>query len=178
MHWVAAGPFTVQTSRVLHYAVYFAAGVALGASPLGSGLLAPEGALARRWGVWSVAALVTFVAGFAVVSVAIVQPSPSILWGTIGGLAFALSCAATSFGLLAAFLRFARRRTPVLDSLRLNAYGIYLVHYGAVAWLQYSLLNAPMSGLVKGVVVFACATAVSWAVTAALRRVPTIGWVI
>ena len=50
----------------------------------------------------------------------------SHVWTAIGGLSFVLSCAA--FAMLAIFLRYARSRVPLWDSLSDNAYGIYLVH--------------------------------------------------
>ena len=40
------------------------------------------------------------------------------------------------------------------DSLRGNAYGIYLVHYAFVTWLQYALLHAPLAAMVKAALVF------------------------
>ena len=64
--WAAFGPFSVQSSRVLHYLVYFLAGVAIGECGIGHSLLAPDGRLGdcrrakttqwtaavRRVGVW------------------------------------------------------------------------------------------------------------------------------
>jgi hypothetical protein len=52
MTWSAFGPFTFQTSRILHYFLYFTAGVALGAYGIERTFLAEGGPLARRWGVW------------------------------------------------------------------------------------------------------------------------------
>jgi peptidoglycan/LPS O-acetylase OafA/YrhL len=178
LHWAVAGPFTFQTSRILLYALYFFAGIALGAQGIDRGLLAPDGRLARRWALWLGAAL----GAFALVTVAVIVAmspgrSPSI-WGTIGGVGFVLSCAASSFALLALFLRFAKARVKMLDSLGDNAYGIYLVHYPFVSWLQYLLLTAPLSGIVKGTVVFLGALVLSWTVTAALRRIPAVARVI
>jgi len=50
---------------------------------------------------------------------------------------------------LALFLRFAKPR-KIFDSLRENAYGIYLVHYAFVSWLQYALLKSQLSAIEKG----------------------------
>ena len=69
-------------------------------------------------------------------------------------------------------MRFATRRRAVLDSLSANAYGMYLVHYPFVVWMQYALLDAPLPAIVKARVVFAVAVVASWAVTAALRSIP------
>jgi peptidoglycan/LPS O-acetylase OafA/YrhL len=182
MQWSSVGPFAVQTSRVLHYALYFVAGIALGASGADRGvvppLLAPDGRLARRWLRWAATTLVSFVVALVLITIAMTRPDASSLWGTIGGLAFALSCAASCFGLLAIFLRWATTRVSAFDSLRDNAYGIYLVHYAAVSWLQYALLSAALPGLAKGILVFAASVAVSWATIAVLRRVPAVARVI
>ena len=56
------GPFFFQTSRPLHYAVYFTAGIVVGAYGIERGLLAPGGKLARRWPAWTLAALAAFCA--------------------------------------------------------------------------------------------------------------------
>ena len=63
MHWTAAGPFTVQTSRVLHYLLYFLLGIGVGVYGLDKGLLAIDGGLARRWWVWLAGAVVAFCRG-------------------------------------------------------------------------------------------------------------------
>jgi surface polysaccharide O-acyltransferase-like enzyme len=177
--WSSFGPFFFQTSRLFHYAVYFLAGAAVGAFGLQEGLLAPDGKLARRWPLWLTA---SFVAFSLIVAIMIMASSPSLAGSRnleiIGGLIFALSCAASSFAALAIFVRFARKSHPVLDSLRKNAYGMYLLHYVFVSWLQYLLLKAPLSGLTKGSLVFLGTLLLSWAATAALRRLPAVARVI
>jgi hypothetical protein len=54
------------------------------------------------------------------------------------------------FAMLALVLRFAGKRVPVLDTLERDAYGIYLVHYVFVVWLQYALLGAGLLAPGKG----------------------------
>ncbi len=44
MHWTTWGPFAVQTSRVLHYLLYFVLGIGVGVYGLDKGLLALDGA--------------------------------------------------------------------------------------------------------------------------------------
>ena len=60
--WASWGPFVFQTSRIIHYFVYFMLGAGVGAVGIGKGLLANDGKLARRWILWAVAALIAFVA--------------------------------------------------------------------------------------------------------------------
>ena len=61
LNWTAFGPFTFQTSRILHYLLYFLAGAGLGAWGIERGPLMPQGKLARRWPLWAGAAAVVFV---------------------------------------------------------------------------------------------------------------------
>lgn len=176
--WATLGPFTFQTSRLFHYAVYFLAGIGVGAWGMDRGLLAPDGKLARRWWIWLTAAPLAYLVVVAIVIAAMVSPARMTLWTTMGGFAFALSCATSGFAFLALFVRFAKKPRKIFDSLRDNAYGIYLVHYAFASWMQYSLLPASMSGLAKGCVAFLGALLLSWGTVAALRRIPAVGRVI
>ena len=54
------GPFSFQPGRLLHYVVYFFAGVGLGACGLEGGLFTSHGILARRWALWLAGAFGTF----------------------------------------------------------------------------------------------------------------------
>ena len=177
--WVSWGPFFVQAGRVLHYAVYFVAGIGVGAFGIEQGLLDVGGKLARRWWLWLPASLAAFVALTGAFIAALgMKFQPLILWQPALCVLFAIACAALSFALVAFFLRFFKRQRPVFDSLSRNAYGIYLTHYAFATWLQFSLLQAPLSGVQKGGIVFATALLVSWATTALLRSFPTIARVI
>jgi surface polysaccharide O-acyltransferase-like enzyme len=80
--------------------------------------------------------------------------------------------------LLALFLRFVKVPRPVFDSLRDNSYGMYLIHYACVSWLQYAVLKVDASAPVKGLTVFLGTLVISWSVTAALRRIPAIARII
>ena len=82
---------------------------------------------------------------------------------------YALASFASCFFVLAAVLRFGAVRSPVLDSLGANAYGMYLVHYLFVVWLQYALLGADFPAVVKGALVFAGTLAASWGSVAGFR---------
>jgi hypothetical protein len=177
--WASFGPFFFQTSRLLHYAVYFLAGAAVGAFGIQRGLLAPDGKLARRWPLWLTASFIAF-SGIVVIMIMASAPGKAVPRSLeiTGDLVFALSCAASSFAALALFVRFARKSNPVLDSLRKNAYGMYLLHYAFVSWLQYLLLKAPLSGFTKGSLVFLGTLLLSWGATTALRRLPAVARVI
>ena len=178
LDWFSVGPFFFQASRPLHYLVYFLIGAGVGAYGFERGLLAPKGKLARRWILWCVAAVVGFGVAAAIAIASFSAKSSAQMWGTIGGISFALSCAASSFAFLALFVRFAKTRNGVLDSLRDNAYGMYLIHYAFVSWLQYALLKAALPALAKGSVAFLGTLVLSWGATAALRRIPAVARVI
>ncbi|HEY2325651.1 MAG TPA: acyltransferase [Thermoanaerobaculia bacterium] len=176
--WVNAGPFYVQISRLLHYFAYFVIGMALGAYGVDRGLLANGSRLARRWVFWSFASLAAFAVAlttFVIILSTLAKGGPGPLLGTFGNFTFVLSCAASSLAFLALFLRFAHRRNRVADSLAANAFGIYLVHYFCVSWLQFALLGTRMSGAAKGPLVFLGAVAASWMLVAGFRRLAAIG---
>jgi surface polysaccharide O-acyltransferase-like enzyme len=176
--WASWGPFVFQTSRVVHYFVYFMLGAGVGAVGIGEGLLAGDGKLARRWVLWAVAAWVAFSAE-SVVGIASLSPHSSPrLWELAADCGWVLSCAASSFAFLALFVRFAKSRSKMWDSLAANAYGIYLVHYAFVSWLQYSLLKTALPAIAKGSLVILGALALSWGTIAALRRIPAVARVI
>jgi hypothetical protein len=212
--WSHLGPFWVQTSRLLHYAVYFVAGVGLGAAGgaggggaaratatagatdaggatdtgdegnaagADGGLLARDGRLPRRWPLWVLAALGAY--GLAVVTIGVILqslqkggPSPGLVM--FGNVTFVLSCACASMACLAVFVRFARRDNRATESFGANAYGIYLLHYLCVSWLQLALLHADLPAAVKWLAVTAGAVAVSWSLSAALRRMPGVARVL
>lgn len=176
--WSAFGPFFFQTSRSLHYLVYFLLGAGVGACGLDRGLLASDGKLARRWVLWSVSALLAFGLAAGAGLAAMTAHIGSRPWEITADLTFVLSCAASSFTFLALFVRFAKSRSRLWDSLSANAYGMYLIHYAFVSWLQYSLLKAQLPAIAKGSLVFLGAVLLSWAATAALRRIPTVARVI
>ena len=85
---------------------------------------------------------------------------------------FVLASATSCMAFVALFLRFVTAQRPILDRLSENAYAIYVVHYGFVVWLQYSLLQLATSAIAKAAIVFTGSVLMSWAVAAALRRIP------
>ena len=170
-YWFAFGPLAVQACRALHYGVYFFAGVAVGAYGLEGGSFAPGGALARQWKLWALVALLSFFVFLVIIG----KASPPF-WSY--GCWFVISCAAISFAMLALFLRFSTRRYPILESLNDNAYGIYLVHYVFVVWLQYAWLDVHLPAVAKALMVFVSVLADSWVTVAILRRVPIVARII
>jgi surface polysaccharide O-acyltransferase-like enzyme len=103
--------------------------------------------------------------------------SPIIL-NTVGGAMFAVTCGAISFAFLALFVRFATRRRWIWDSLSDNEYGMYLVHYMFVSWLQLAILSSPLPAIAKGVLVFAGVLLLSWGTSATIRRIPVVSRIV
>lgn len=176
--WSSLGPFTLQTSRVVHYLVYFLAGAGTGAWGLDGGLLSSRGKLACGWALWSAAALVLFLVPMAMILIAIDSGSHSTALTVVIDVGFVVSCAASCLAFLALFLRFAQSRSRIGDSLAKNSYGIYLIHYAFVTWLQYALLPARLPATAKWLIVFPCALMLSWALAGSIRRIPSVARVI
>jgi peptidoglycan/LPS O-acetylase OafA/YrhL len=171
LHWTVVGPFAVQTSRLLLYALYFATGVVVGAGGLDRGLFAEGGRLARRWPLWIAGAVIAFAAAMAV-TIAALSPGAGRGVLVLASVAYTVSCAATSFALCAAFVRFVRRPGPVTESLTENAFAMYALHYPVVSWLLWAGLALSLPGLPKAIGATAAAVAITWALAAGLRRLP------
>jgi glucans biosynthesis protein C len=173
--WSQFGPFSMQSAQVLLFAVYFFAGLVTGANGIEHGLLNPDGMLARRWRLFSVLAFGAFVVWLAVTALTVESKTHLVMAERLSSILFAVSSAAACFAFVAAALRFASRSSAAAASLSENAYGIYLVHYFFVIWLQYLLLGAGIFAPAKGAMVFAGALALSWAAAIALCRIPFLG---
>jgi surface polysaccharide O-acyltransferase-like enzyme len=175
-HWFEFGPFSVQASRVLFYAAYFFIGAGIGAAHFNRGVLSADGRLANsRWG-WVVATLIPYCLLWVLIYIKReILGNPGLLprwYETIYSFVFVAFSAAILFAILAFFLRFKRSGWSMLDPLRPHAYGIFLVHYPIVLWLQYWLFDFDLPAIVKASIAFVLTVALSWAVTAALRRIP------
>jgi peptidoglycan/LPS O-acetylase OafA/YrhL len=173
--WVQFGPFSFQPSLLAHYAVFFFAGVGVGAGGLETGLLRSDGVLARHWALWTSAAAASFVTWMLLTALILddaplgIGPFPQL--GVVVNLSFALLAATACFAFAGVFLRFAGRSSTVADELSKNAYAIYLFHYLFVVWLQYALLSLALPAIAKAMIVFVLALLLSWAAAVAAQRV-------
>lgn len=178
--WLTAGryPIVIQTSRILLYAGYFLAGVAVGAAGLREGGLAEGGAIAEHWGRWLGLALLFYLGIIFLVYVhrsgLIDLRSPPLWWQTAYGLVFAMFSASTTFAMPAMFLHAERSKLWLLDAMQKQAYGIYLIHFIPLVWMQYLITDPPLPAFVKFVMVFVVTLSTSWAATAALRKIPVV----
>jgi len=178
--WLEPGhfPLPIQTSRIGLYFGYFLIGVGIGATDLRAGLLAQNSEWASRWKVWLGFAALFYGAILLLVYahhnwVADFE-SPPLSWRVGYGLAFALFSAAMAFAEPAIFLRFAKTPLKLLDAIRPSAYGIFLVHYIFIIWLQYAIYDPPWPAVVKFAIVFAGTLAMSWGLVVVLRKIPFV----
>ena len=178
LNWTQFGPFSFQTSRILHYLVYFLIGIAIGAYGIERGILGEGGNLARWWWLWTIAAVVVFGIASAVFIAAATTKAASPSWQAFADFFFTGTCGTTTLAVLAVFVRFVKKSRTILDSLRDNAYGMYLIHYAFVSWIQYAFLKTHLSGVAKGAVVFLTVVALSWVTSSALRRISFVARVI
>jgi peptidoglycan/LPS O-acetylase OafA/YrhL len=168
-------PLPIQTSRILLYAGYFFFGVGIGAADLRAGLMAENGELAARWKIWCSFALVFYAAILFLVYVHhnwVDFNAPPFWWRAGYGLAFALFSAAMAFAEPGVFLRFAKAPMRLLDAMTPSAYGIFLVHYIFIIYLQYAVFEPALPVFVKFAIVFIGTLSLSWATTLALRGIP------
>jgi peptidoglycan/LPS O-acetylase OafA/YrhL len=179
--WLEPGgyPLPIQTSRILLYAGYFFLGIGIGATDLKVGLFALNGELAARWKIW-----LAFAALFYAAILLLVYAhhnwvadfnSPPWSWRIGYGLAFALFSAAMTTAEITIFVRSAQSRLAFLDALRPSAYGIFLVHYIFIIYLQYAVYDPPLSPFVKFAIVFVGTLSLSWATVLLLRKIPVVG---
>src|SRR6266542_5827299 len=125
--WSQIGPFGFQPGRLLHYVVYFFAGVGIGAHGFDRGLFRSDGMLARRWLRWLCAAPAAFAIWMLATALTFKAESASLLlFEIVAELAFVLSSATACFAFAAVFVRFAARPWPLFDNLSEHAYGMYL----------------------------------------------------
>ena len=162
------GPFDVQTSRIALYLAYFLLGTALGTSQQWRRIGWP-----KHWGAWFIVGVLSFfVYVWLLVNDAI--PLPPLVSEAMLSVAFAASCAGTSLGFLGVFRRLARRHHAIFDSLSANAYGIYIIHYVFITWIQFALLSASWPAWIKFSVTFVGGFALSWGASQVVRQIPAV----
>jgi surface polysaccharide O-acyltransferase-like enzyme len=175
-YWFEFGPFSVQASRVLLYACYFFIGAGIGAKNLESGLLSAHGKLTERRWFWTIVTLIPYALMWVMIYIkreVIGNPDPLPAWYLgIYGLFYVLFSASILFAILAYFLHSQTPGPTMLDRMQGDAYGMFLVHYPIVLWLQYWLFDFDLPAIAKAAVAFFATVALSWGLTAMLRRLP------
>jgi surface polysaccharide O-acyltransferase-like enzyme len=171
-------PLPIQTSRIFLYSGYFLVGIGIGAMDLRSGIFAENSELVARWKIWLAVALVFYGAILLLVYAHhnwINFNAPPLWWRVGYGFAFALFSGAMAFVEPGLFLRFAKTPLRLLDAMRPSAYGIFLIHYIFIIWIQYVVYDPAWSPFVKFAIVFVGTLAGSWATVVLLRKIPVVG---
>ena len=153
----------MKISRAFVYLPYFLAGVVLGASGLNRSAVRSNGPLAKYWWAWVFAGAASY-AGLSLIFTT-APASPFVRY------VFLAEMLLMVMALTALFVRFATRSVRPLNSLSANSYGIYLLHYVAIIWLQYAVLRVDWPAGAKASIVFFGGLAICWAAVAALRRI-------
>jgi hypothetical protein len=174
--WFEFGPFSVQYGRVLLYATYFFFAAGLGAANFDRGLLSADGRLAKSgWG-WAIVALVPYSLMWVLIYIKreiLGNPVQLPDWyEATYGLFFASYSVAIMFVILAYFLRFKQSGWSILDPMQPDAYGMFLVHYPIVFWLQYWLFDFDIPAIAKALIAFVLTVILSWGATEVLRKIP------
>lgn len=164
LKWIGVGPFNAQAGRIMLYLLYFFTGAAVGANGIERSVFKTDGTLAKRWREFVTVGLMSFTVF--IMMVAVVTPMERTV---VSEIAFVVCCWANVSGITGLFLRFAKQRVRLFDSLSENAYGIYIVHWVFVTWFQYLLLGSGLAPLVKGIAVFVAALMFSWVLVAFVR---------
>ncbi|MBR1121279.1 acyltransferase [Bradyrhizobium lablabi] len=178
--WFEPGhyPFPIQTSRIFLYPAYFLTGVGIGMLSLRTGILAENSEIARRWPIWLAFAVLLY--GTILLLVYAHHnwlenfSDPALWWRAAYGLAFASFSAAMAFTIPATSLRLAHSSLRFLDAMQPSAYGIFLVHYMFIIWLQYVVYDPAWPAVVKSAIVFVGTLGGSWLLTIALRKIPFV----
>jgi hypothetical protein len=172
-------PLPIQTSRIFLYCGYFLVGVGIGAMDLKSGVYAEDGEVVARWKIWAAFGLLFYGAILILVYAhhnwVANFDSPPLSWRFGYGLAIALFSGAMAFAEPGFFLHFAKSPLRLLDAMRPSAYGIFLVHYIFIIWLQYAVYDPPLAPFAKFAIVFAGTLIGSWATVILLKKIPIVG---
>ena len=170
--WISIGPFHFQASRLLLYFSYFVLGTLVGAFGLNRSIFKSDKSdspLARRWWGWLAAGVVSFFT-WLIIIISISYDASVFVTPVV--------CSVMAFAGIAIFLKFTKKRVAILDSLSSNSYGIYIIHWVIVIWLQYLLLDIQLPAILKASIVFLGTLILSWGSIAAIRRIPAIARVI
>ncbi|MCC8983893.1 acyltransferase family protein [Bradyrhizobium acaciae] len=181
-YWFEFGPFSVQASRVLLYAAYFFIGAGIGSANFESGLLSAHGRLTERRWFWTGITVIPYGLMWVMIYIKreiIGNPNPLPAWYlSIYGTFYVLFSASILFAILAYFLQSKSSGPTLLDRMQGDAYGMFLVHYPIVLWLQYWLFDFDLPAIAKAAIVFFGTVALSWAATAVLRKLPGAKYVL
>ncbi|MFD2934449.1 acyltransferase family protein [Spirosoma flavum] len=173
--WVGRwGPFDFQLNRLLFYLFFFLLGSCLGATDWQNHLFRQGKLFGKDWLFWLGLSLVCYIVVINISSFGANQVKQGKLSPTEGyflyDLVFVASCLASMSACLSFFKQKISKPMSGWGSLSANAYGIYVVHYGFVTWLQFAFLGVNLPVIVKFIFVFSGTLSLSWLSSRLARR--------
>ena len=122
-------------------------------------MLAENGELAKRWAVWLAFALVFYGAILLLVYahhnwVADFNVAAAVVAGRLWPRLCDVQRGDGVHGAGASCCALPRSRLRLLDAMQPSAYGIYLLHYMFIIWLQYAVYDPALPPAVKSAIVF------------------------
>lgn len=168
------GPLTVQLCRIILYFTFFFIGAVIGGYGIDRSIFKTDGVLVKKWWLMLIGTILSYSG-----TMVIYSSFKETLWGKwLLSALFVATAMFISFLLLALFRKYVKKQNPFSESLRRNAYGIYIIHYSIVAIFQFLFLRINISGGIKALSVFVLSVLVSWALIALSRRIPVVKKVI
>lgn len=162
------GPFDIQLTRVGLYFMYFLLGSCIGTSWDRLSIH-----FSKYWLVCILLGLLSFsVNTWLILNKTLI--SSLFQYQILSSLTFSISCAGMGFGLLGCFLKFGENQFKCLNIFNSTAYGIFLVHYVFVTWLQFFLLEFNLPAWSKFTFVFLSAVGLSLIVASLLTKLPYV----
>lgn len=173
--WVGNwGPFDFQLNRLFFYLVFFLLGACLGSTDWQNYLFREGKLVNKSWLVWLLSCLIAYLVVVLISGLGADWVKQGSLSPTMGfflyDLVFVASCLASIGACLAFFKQKTTQSNEGWTSLAVNAYGIYIVHYPFVTWLQFALLGIGLPVVVKFGVVFLGTLILSWLISRLARR--------
>lgn len=173
--WTGWGPFDFQVNRLFLYLIFFLFGSSMGSGDWENHFFTNKKLFNKEWFFWSTICVACFV-GLTMISIFgadIVQLATlsSTLGYFIFDLFFVGSCIASSFAFLAFFKQKIDKPSKLWTNFSANAFGIYLVHYVFVTWLQFALQNIFLPVILKFLIVFIGALLASWLISSFIKKI-------
>jgi glucan biosynthesis protein C len=172
--WTGFGPFDFQVNRLLLYFVFFIFGACIGSGDWEHNFFTNNKLIDKPWQFWLALCLFAYllVELFTYNVWDIVRAGKlgvNLAW-LIFDLLFVASCISSSMAFLAIFKQNIKKENRLWTNLSSNAFGIYLLHYVFIIWLQFMLLDLSLPVLIKFLIVFTGALLASWTIINFARR--------
>jgi surface polysaccharide O-acyltransferase-like enzyme len=180
--WTGFGPFDFQVNRLLLYFTFFIFGTCIGSSNWENHFFTNNKLLNRSWQFWVILCLLSYL---------LVELFTYNVWDIVRAgrlkvntawlifdLIFVASCISSSLAFLSIFKQNIQKENKYWTNLSANAFGIYLLHYIFITWLQFALLNSSLPVIIKFLIVFSFSLLASWAIINFIRKFKIIDQVI